>query len=92
MLTLSDSAREYIQFRRKPVYLEMPIVIQGDITIRESPAVRWGVPSDAGRYRLVQTQGVEVYLPHELPQIPLKIVLSQFLWLKWLSVEGWALA
>lgn len=92
MLTLTDSALAYIQSRNQAIFLELPIVIQGDITICESPAVRWGKPSDDRKYQLLQIQGVEVYVPYELPKIPLKITLSRFFWLKWLVVEGWALA
>lgn len=92
MLTLTDSAVAHIQARGQAVFLEMPMVIQGDITIRESPSIRWGVPADLDNYRLDRIQGVDVYLPYDLPQIPLKIALSRLLWLKWLVVEGWALA
>lgn len=92
MLTLSDSALSHIQSRGQAIFLEMPMVIQGDITIRESPTVRWGVPPDLQKYRRTTIQGVEIYLPYDLPQLSLKITLSRFLWLKWLAVEGWALA
>jgi len=92
MLTLTEHALEHIQSRRKPIFLEMPIVIQGDITIRESPAVRWGRPGDLQNYQQVMIQEIEVYIPHDLPKIPLKITVSRFLWLKWLAVEGWSLA
>jgi len=92
MLTLTESALAHIESRRQSIFLEMPIVIGGDITIRESPAVRWGRPADLQKYQLVIIQGIEVYVPHELPGIPLKITLSRFLWLKWLAVEGWSLA
>ena len=92
MLTLTESALAHIQSRRQSIFLELPIVVGGDITIRESPSVRWGMPKDPKNYQLLVIQGVEVYIPYELPKIPLKIALSRFLWLKWLSVEGWALA
>ena len=92
MLTLTEPALAHIQARRQPVFLEMPIVINGDITIRESPAVRWGMPKDIRNYQLLRIQEVEIYVPHDLPKLPLKIALSRFLWLKWLAVEGWSLA
>ncbi len=92
MLTVTESALAHIQSRQRSIFLEMPIIIQGDITIRESPSVRWGTPQDLQHYELRRIQGIEIYLPHELPSIPLKITLSRFLWLKWLAVEGWALS
>lgn len=92
MLTLSESALSHIQERQQPIFLEMPQVIQGDITIRESPSVRWGQPPNIEEYRLVVVQGVEVFIPRDLPQIPLKITVSRLLWIKWLAIEGWALA
>ena len=92
MLTVTESALVHIQSRQQSIFLELPIVIQGDITIRESPCVRWGAPKDIQHYQLHSIQGVQVYLPDELPAIPLKITLSRFFWLKWLAVEGWALA
>jgi hypothetical protein len=92
MLTLTDSALAHIKSRQQPIFLEMPIIVQGDITFRESPSVRWGVPRDLQHYQCQQIQGVEVYVPHELPKLQLKIALSRFFWIKWLVVEGWALA
>ena len=92
MLTLTESALAHIQSRSQPIFLEMPIVIGGDITIRESPAVRWGLPDNLQNYQVLKIQGVEVYVPHDLPRIPLKITVSRFFWLKWLTIEGWALA
>jgi hypothetical protein len=70
----------------------MPIVVGGDITICESPSVRWGMPRDVQCYQLLTVNGIEIYIPRDLPKIPLKITVSRFLWLKWLAVEGWSLA
>ena len=92
MLTLTESALVYILARRQPVFLEMPIIVGGDITIRESPAVRWGKPKNPQNYQMLLIEGVEIYIPHDLPKIPLRIAVSRFLWLRWLAVEGWRLA
>jgi hypothetical protein len=92
LLTITTEAQEHIRRRNLPVFLEMPIVIQGDITIRESPAVRWGIPQKIDHYERQTIGDVEIYIPHELPAIPLTIVRRSFLGFKWLAVEGWALA
>jgi len=92
MLILTDNALEHIRARGQVIFLELPIVIQGDITIRERPSVRWGLPRDQHNYQLEVVQGIEIYVPHDLPGIPLTITVSHFLWMKWLAVEGWALA
>ena len=92
MLTLTEKALEHIKMREPVIFLEMPLVIQGDITFCESPSVRWGKPPNLEQYQMMLIEGIEVYIPHELPKIPLRITVSKFLWVKWLSVEGWALA
>ena len=91
-MTITAEAQEYIHSRNQPVFLEMPIIIGGDIAIRESPAVRWGKPKMIGHYELQFIEDVEIYIPHELPAIPLTIVRRGFFGIKWLAVEGWALA
>jgi hypothetical protein len=60
--------------------------------LRESPAVRLGQPHDPQNYFLEEIQGVMVYIPQDLPEIPLMINLSRFLWFKRLVIEGWQLA
>ena len=92
MLTVTEKALEHIQSRGQAIFLEMPIIIQGDITFCESPAVRWGLPKNPQYYQQLVIDGIEVYIPHDLPKIPLRITVSRFLWIKWLAVEGWALA
>ncbi|WP_371371383.1 CC/Se motif family (seleno)protein [Sporomusa aerivorans] len=60
--------------------------------MRESPAVRLGQPHDPQNYSLEEIQGIMVYVPRELPEIPLTITFSRFLWFKRLVIEGWQLA
>ncbi|WP_376741996.1 CC/Se motif family (seleno)protein [Sporomusa sp. GT1] len=59
--------------------------------MRESPAVRLGQPHNPEKYSLEEIQGVTVYIPYELPDIPLTIALNRFLWFKNLVIEGWRL-
>ncbi|WP_414714901.1 CC/Se motif family (seleno)protein [Sporomusa sp.] len=60
--------------------------------LRESPAVRLGQPRNPENYNLEEIRGIMVYIPHELPNIPLTIALSSFFWFKRLVIEGWQLA
>ncbi|WP_371361023.1 CC/Se motif family (seleno)protein [Sporomusa malonica] len=60
--------------------------------LRESPAVRLGQPRDPQNYTLEEIQGIMVYIPHDLPEIPLTVELSRFFWFKRLVIEGWQLA
>ena len=91
-MTITPEAQEFIRTRNQTVFLEMPMIIQGDITIRESPAIKWGKPEKIEKYLLLRVEDVDVYIPDELPVIPLCIVRRSFLGFKWLAVEGWALA
>ncbi|WP_425319773.1 CC/Se motif family (seleno)protein [Sporomusa sphaeroides] len=59
--------------------------------MRESPAVRLGQPHNPEKYSLKEIQGIKVYTPYDLPDIPLTIALSRFLWFKKLVIEGWQL-
>ncbi|MBP2635095.1 MAG: hypothetical protein H6Q72_1002 [Firmicutes bacterium] len=92
MLTITDKALEYIKSQDKPVYLELFPVISCCIDLRESPSVRFGKPHDPENYSFEEIQGIMVYLPHDLPEIPLKMTLSSFLGFKKLAIEGWVLA
>lgn len=92
LLTITDHALTYIKSRGKPVYLELFQVISCCIDIRESPSVRLGKPYDPHHYTLEEVQGIMVYVPHDLPDIPLTITLCSFLGIKKLVVEGWSLA
>ena len=89
MLTLHPDALKHIESRQRSIFLELPIVIQGDITFRECPSVRWGEPRDIKNYERRTIQGIVVFVPRELPTIPLEVVLTGFLRFKWLAVHGW---
>ena len=91
-LTITNKALEYIKSHGKPVYLELFQVINCCIDIRESPSVRLGQPHDPHNYSFEEIEGIMVYIPHELPAIPLTITLSNFFGFKKLVIEGWPLA
>lgn len=92
MLSITNQALEYIKLQGKPVYLELFQVISCCIDLRESPSVRLGKPHDPQKYTLEEIQGIKVYIPHDLPEIPLTIDLSRFFGFKKLVIEGWQLA
>ncbi|VBB05310.1 Hypothetical protein LUCI_0517 [Lucifera butyrica] len=93
MLTFTPEAVDFARNKNQAVYLDIPPVIEGCcITIRESPAVRFGEPRNPERFTRRVIQGLTVYVPDELPDIPLTIILSSFLGWKRLAVEGWRLA
>lgn len=92
MLSLTPEAVAYIQEQNKPVYLDIPPTIGCCITIRESPAVRFGEPRDPENYDKRTIDGVTVFVPDELPDQPLTIVVSKFFGYKKLMVAGWHLA
>lgn len=92
MLTITPEAVEYIRSKTKPIFLDIPPLIGCCVHLKESPAVRFGEPHDPGNYDLKTIQGVQVYVPHELPDQPLTITLNSFLGIKNLGVEGWHLA
>ncbi|QDR80342.1 CC/Se motif family (seleno)protein [Sporomusa termitida] len=92
MLTITDQALEYINARAKPVYLELFPVISCCIDLRESPSVRLGLPHNPDSYTREEIRGITVYVPHDLPNIPLTITLSSFFTFKKLVIEGWQLA
>lgn len=92
LLTISDQALEYIKSRSTSIYLELFQVISCCIDIHESPTVRLGQPHDPHNYTLEEIQGIKVYVPNELPEIPLTVTLSDFFGFKRLVIEGWRLA
>lgn len=92
MLTISPEAVDYIRSRGKPIFLDIPPLINCDISIKECPTVRFGQPRNPENYDLESIQGVSVYVPHELPKQPLRITLVKFFGWRNLVVDGWHLA
>ncbi|MDR3565083.1 MAG: CC/Se motif family (seleno)protein [Negativicutes bacterium] len=91
MLTITPAAAEYIKSRKKPIFLDIPPLISCCLHLKESPSVRFGEPHDPQNFTRQSIQGFTVFVPHELPEIPLTITLSKFLSIKKLVVEGWCL-
>jgi hypothetical protein len=92
MLTITADAVAYIKSRNKPIFLDIPPLINCDIPVKESPTVRFGEPRDLEKYQLKTIQEVSIYVPHDLPQQPLNITLTKFFCWRTLVVEGWHLA
>lgn len=89
MLTITEEARKHALEKGGVLFLEY-IVVQGCcIPYQPEPAVRFGEPHDPRRFQRVALQGIIVFVPHDLPEVPLVINLSVFLGFKKLVVEGW---
>lgn len=92
MLSFSPEAVSYIKGKGKPVFLEIPPLIGCCITIQEKPEVRLGQPYNPEVYEEKMIQGLTVFVPHDLPNIPLTVSVFTFLGIKHLGIEGWKLA
>lgn len=93
MLTFTEKARALAREKNKPVYLEMsPTIKECCFSLRESPAVHFGEPRDKSLYHLRAIEGLEVYVPKELPDIPLRVNVRNIFGWRSLVVEGWRLA
>lgn len=89
MLTITEEARDYAHERGGSLFLEY-IVVQGCcIPYQPEPSVRTGEPHDPRNYRREKLDGVTVFVPHDLPEVPLLIKVSAFMGFKRLVVEGW---
>lgn len=92
MLQVTPQAREWILQQKTSIYLEIPPLIGCCIHLQESPSVRRGRPHDLSGYSQRMLDDVCVYVPQDLPQVPLTIALTSFLGVKRLVIEGWRLA
>ncbi|HTZ40266.1 MAG TPA: CC/Se motif family (seleno)protein [Syntrophales bacterium] len=89
MLTLSPEARAYAVDNGGTIFLDYIIVGDCCIPYQPEPSVRVGMPHDPERYRQEQIDGVTVFVPNTLPQVPLVIELNSFMGFKRLVVHGW---
>jgi len=89
MLTISPEARRYALEKGPSLFLEYLTVNNCCIPFQTEPSVRYGKPHDPERYQKVKIDGVDVYVPLELPDVPLTIELNTFIGLKRLVVTGW---
>jgi hypothetical protein len=93
MLTIHPKAAAYIREKNKSIFLDIPPVLGTScIHLQESPAVRFGEPFDPENYEKRTIDGVTVFVPYELPDQPLTVVLHSYFGYKNLSVSGWHLA
>ncbi len=94
MLTINPDAAAYIREQNKPIYLDIPPAVGTCcIHMRDCPAVRFGEPPyDREYYEQRTIDGVTVFVPYELPDQPLRIVLHSYFGFKNLTISGWHLA
>lgn len=93
MLTLSETVLSYVRDKQQPIYLEMsPTISECCFTLTESPAVHVGEPKKKAGYHVRDINGVTVFVPHDLPNIPLTINMKNYFGYKKLYVIGWKLA
>jgi hypothetical protein len=89
MLTITEEARTYAFERGGIIFLEY-IVVQGCcIPYQPEPSVRIGKPHNPEKFCQAVLQGITVFIPRDLPEVPLVINVSTFLGFKKLVVEGW---
>jgi hypothetical protein len=93
-IIISDEAKDLIRQKGKPVYLEMhKEIVSCCMQFQECPAVRWGEPRDPKNYQKIDIGDVWVFVPHRLPEnTPFTIILSSFLGIKRLVLDGWMYA
>jgi hypothetical protein len=92
MLTITPEALAYITTKNQPIFLDIPPLIGCCIHLQECPTVRFGQPYDKVHYDETNIQGITVFVPHDLPNIPLSIALTSFLGFKKIVIKGWRLA
>lgn len=89
MLTITPEARRYIHDHGGIIHLEY-LPLQGCcIPYQPGPDVRFGMPYNPLQYRHETVDGTTVFVPFDLPDVPLRINLNIFLGFKRLVAEGW---
>lgn len=92
MLTITPQAVQYIKERNSTIYLELPPVIDCCMHLQEAPIITLGHPPKPECYEKLEISEITVYCHHNLPAIPLIIIVASFLGFKRLAIEGWKLA
>jgi hypothetical protein len=89
MLTLTPEALKHAHEKGGSLYLEY-IVVQGCcIHYQPGPTIRFGTPHAPEKYWKEIIEGVTIYIPYDLPDVPLAINLDTFIGFKRLIIEGW---
>lgn len=90
MLTITPEALELIRKQDKPIFLELPKLINSCcFDLQECPTIRFGHPWNPHEYEKRKIMDTTVLVPQRLPDVPLTIAVSSFLGIKRLVVEGW---
>jgi len=89
MLPLRRKRVQYALHSGGVLYLEYLTVQGAAFPIKPGPSVRFGNPHDPQNYRQETIEGMTVFVPRELPEVPLRINLNAFMGFKRLVVEGW---
>jgi hypothetical protein len=89
MLTITPEAGQYLRDQGGIIYLEYHKLKGCCIPYQPGPAVRFGQPRHPEQCRLETIDGMTVFVPFELPNVSLQIILNTFMGFKRLVVDGW---
>jgi len=89
MLKISSEARQYAREKGSSLFLEYLTVNNCCIPFQKEPTVRFGTPHNPEHYQKEYIDGLDVFVPVELPDVPLSIELNTFMGFKRLVVTGW---
>lgn len=89
MVTISPEAQEHAMKNGGELYLEYIVLHGCCIPYQPGPAVRFGRPHNPACFCATAIEEITVFVPYELPDVPLQITVNSFMGFKWLVVEGW---
>jgi len=91
MLTITPEARAHALDNGGTLFLEYHSLPKGGCCIpyQPEPSVKLGKPRNQDKYRQETIDGLTIYIPYDLPEEPLIIMISSFMGIKRLVVEGW---
>ena len=91
MLTITPEARTHALNNGGMLFLEY-LALWTDgccIPYQPEPSVKLGKPYNQDKYRQETIDGLIVFIPNDLPKVPLLITMTSFMGIKRLVVEGW---
>ena len=90
MLTITPEAKTYALDKGGSLFLEYITLTGGCcIPFQPEPVVRFGEPKNQDQYRQETMDGLTVFVPRGLPDVPLVIEVASVLGFKKLVIEGW---
>ena len=90
MLTITPEAKAHALENGGTLFLEYILLTGGCcVPFQPEPNVRFGKPRNQRQYRQESIDGLTVFIPQSLPDIPLVIALASYLGIKRLVIEGW---